>query len=227
MSSVTIGQILFDRKYISISLRWPFLLSRTLGDAGDYLGTVNSQNEFRKGLRRHLKGRDAGKHLSSALYRELKAFTILFTKAHRWGETVVDGLNSVGERRMAGRRSSIEIETQEANRIRRQAQIILAAITEINRRAKTLRSRGPDLQKKILKDYIRDQFPWIGSLFPVLRDLHGEADTPQSRPTNNSEIGCRNHSKRNIQRNPGRGTPSAQSDDLLSTSIKLTVCQQR
>lgn len=170
---VTIEQVLFDRNSISIRLRWPFLLSRTLGDAGDYLGTVSSQNKFRKGLRRHLKGRDAGKRLSSALYRELKAFTILFTKAHRWDKRVVDGLNSVGERRMAGRPKSYAIEKLEANRIRRQAQIILPAISEICRRAKTLKSRGPDLQKKILKDYIRDQYPWIGSLFPALRNLHG------------------------------------------------------
>jgi hypothetical protein len=172
-ASVTFEQVLFDRKSMSIRLRWPFWLARPLGDPGDYLRTVNAQIEFRKGLRRHLKGHDAGRHLASALYRELKAFTILFTKAHRWGERVVDGLNSVGERRMAGRRSRVEIDKHESNQILRKARIIAPTIIKISDRAKSLKSRGPALRRKILRDYDRDQYPWIRSLFPSLRDLHG------------------------------------------------------
>lgn len=170
---VTIEQVLFDRKSMSIRLRWPFWLSRALGDSNNYLGTVNSQKEFRKGLRKYFKGPDAGRYLSSALYSELRAFAILFIQAHRWGERVVDGLNSVGERRMAGRRSTTAIEKQEGKKILRQAQMIQSTISEISKRAKSLKSRGPALRRKILKDYGRDQYPWIGSLFPSLQDLHG------------------------------------------------------
>jgi hypothetical protein len=74
---------------------------------------------------------------------------------------------------MAGRSKSCEIEKQEANHIRKQARVIQSTINEICHRIQFWKSRGPALRRKILKDYERDQYPWIGSLFPALRDLHG------------------------------------------------------
>jgi hypothetical protein len=166
----TIKDIRFGNKSVSMTLRWPFLLPLA-GDPAECLGTPKARALFRKGLRKRLSGAAAGKHLSNALFKELRAFTIQFTGGHRWGERVLDGLNSVGERRMAGRRGSTEIEKDEANHIRRQAQIILPKITEISHRAKFWKTQGPIVRKRILKRYNRD--PWIDSLFPALRDLHG------------------------------------------------------
>jgi hypothetical protein len=169
---VTIQNIRFGNESISMTLRWPFLLPLA-DDPGEYLGTVKAQARFREGLRKCLSAPDTGKHLSNALFKELRKFVVRFTGGHRLGERVSNGLNSTGERRMAGRPKSYAIEKLEANRIRCQAQIILPTISEISRRSKTLKSRGPALPKKILKDYGRDQYPWIGSLFPALRNLHG------------------------------------------------------
>jgi hypothetical protein len=167
-----IQNIRFGNKSISMTLRLPFRLPPA-EDPGEYLGTVTAQAQFREGLRKHLSGPEPGRHLSNALFKEVRAFAVLTIGGHRWGERVLDGLNSVGERRMAGRRASIAIEKQEANQIRRQAQIILPTIIEISHRAKILKSRGPALRRKILKDYDRDTYLWIRSLFPALRDLHG------------------------------------------------------
>jgi hypothetical protein len=168
----SIQKIRFGKQAISMTLRFPFLLPPA-DDPGEYLGTVKARAQFREGLRKYLSGPEAGKHLSNALFKELRAFTVLFTGGHRWGKRVLEGLNSVGERRMGGRPSKVEIEKQEAEQIRREALIIQSTVTEISRRAKSLKSRGPALRRKILKDYGRDQYPWIGSLFPALRDLHG------------------------------------------------------
>ena len=168
----TIQNIRFGDEFISMTVRFPFRLPPA-DDPGEYLGTVKSQAQFRERLRKRLSMPEAGKRLSNALFRELRTFAVLFTGGHRWGERVLHGLNSVGERRMAGRSSRVEIDKQEANQIRRQARIIEPTIIKISDRAKSLKSRGPTLRRKILRDYDRDQYPWIRSLFPALRDLHG------------------------------------------------------
>jgi hypothetical protein len=169
----TIQNIRFGKQSISMNLRLPFLLPPA-DDPGEYLGTVKAQVQFKERLRTFLSGPESGKHLSNALFKELKAFAVLFTGGHRWGERVLDGLNSVGEGRMPGRRSSIKIEKQEAHQILRQAQMIQPRVTEISNRAKSLKSRGQALRRKIMKDYDCDQHPWIRSLFPALQNLHGK-----------------------------------------------------
>ena len=180
--SAIVDTIRFNKKSVSIKLQWPFWLPPPSDNPGDYLGTMKDLTDFRRGLRKQLSGRDAGRHLSSALYGELREFLIVFTKAHRWGERVVQKLNSIGERRMAGRRSTTAIERQEGRKILRQAQMIQSTISEINKRAKSLKSRGPVLRRKILKDYGRDKHPWIRSLFPALRDLHGKPTLDNLNP---------------------------------------------
>ena len=163
----------FGDDSISMTVRLPFRWP-PLGDPGDYFGTVKARAQFRVGLRQHLSGPDTGRHLSNALFKELRAFTVLFTGGHRWGKRVLAGLKSVGEGRMAGRHSSNKIKKQEAYHIRRLAQMIQPTVTEISNRAKSFKLRGSILRTKILKDYGRDRYPWIRSLFPALENLHGK-----------------------------------------------------
>jgi hypothetical protein len=169
---VTIQNIRFGNESISMTLRWPFLLPLA-DDPGEYLGTVKAQARFREGLRKCLSAPDTGKHLSNALFKELRKFVVRFTGGHRLGERVSNGLNSTGERRMAGRPKSYAIEKLEANRIRCPAQ--------------------EDIERLWPRPVSVD---WV----TVSRSAESswQADTRQSRSTNHTEIGCRNHSKRNI-----------------------------
>jgi hypothetical protein len=108
----TIQNIRFGKNSLSMTLRWPFRFPLA-DDPGEYLETVKAQAQFREGLRKHLSGPEAGKHLSNALFRELRAFAVRFNGAHRWGKRVIDGLNLIGERRLAGRPSVETIDKQE------------------------------------------------------------------------------------------------------------------
>src|SRR5258708_23862238 len=83
-----VQNIRFNKESISMTLRWPFRLP-LLSNSGDYLGTLKARAQFREGLRKRLLGRDLGKHLSNALFKELRAFAVLFTGGHRWTQRVL------------------------------------------------------------------------------------------------------------------------------------------
>jgi hypothetical protein len=170
---VKIKDVRFGRKGTSFNLLWDFRLPSPTGNRGECLETKEEQQSFQKRLRGHLLNVQSRKHLSNALFKELKAVTVAFVNVHYWDKKVAKAMTKVGERRSAGRRSGVEIEKREIRQARAQAQSIQQTITMIRDTAKSQKLDEAALHKQIRENYDRDNMPWIRSLFPALRELQG------------------------------------------------------
>jgi hypothetical protein len=169
-----IESLQFEGDSIVLAIRWPFWLPPPTGHEGDYLSTRKSLKRFQQGFRRHLLEEQAGRKLSNLIYQELIEFTLRFMRIHRFGPKTVMQLRSIGGQRLAGRPASQPISKREVRWIKTEGQEIQDVIKQIRRSLKPgLALSEAAMLNKISLTYKRDAYPWMRSLRPALRDLHG------------------------------------------------------